>query len=134
MTAVGQRLVDQQGNDPTYGDDFSVERTINVIPAGDTLAQAWLTVKTDPDADADGAAVLQKSITTALTAAGQITDTGAGDQIGALHIEIASTDYANITPGHVYQYDIQLKSAAGKIGTLERGTVAFQRDVTRSTV
>lgn len=133
MTAADTRLVDQQGNDPTYGDDFSVERTVTVIPVGDTLAQAWLTVKLDPDADADAAAVLQKSITTVLTAAGQITDTGAGDQTGAFHIEIANTDYANIIPGRVYQYDVQLKSSAGKIGTLERGTVVFRRDSTRST-
>lgn len=133
MTAVGQRLVDQQGNDPTFGDDFTINRTVTVIPAGDTLAQAWLTLKADPDADLDGAAVLQKSITTALTPAGQITDTGAGDQTGAFHIEIANTDFANITPGRPYQYDIQLKSALGKIGTLESGSVVFRRDVTRST-
>lgn len=104
------------------GDDFDIIRTITLIPSGDSIAKAWLTVKRH-EADTDAAALFQLAITTASTASGQITDTGAGDLIGAVTFKISPTNSRLVgsTPRH---YDIQIKSANGKIFTAESGDIA----------
>jgi hypothetical protein len=127
VTALNQRLVDADGNDPVRGDTLAVVRTVTSVPSGDSLASAKLTIKAK---DTDTTNILQKSITTVGTADGQITDTGAGDQTGALRINVLSTDYGSIVAHKTYAYDIQVTTANGTVDTIEKGKVKFIQDVT----
>jgi hypothetical protein len=113
------------------GDDFDVERTITGIPAGRTLTKAWLTVKRLA-ADVDGSALLQLVITSSLTSAGQITDTGA-DGTGTVVFQVSAAQSAALGFALTYQYDIQLKFDNAEIATLERGSLQLEQGVTDAT-
>jgi hypothetical protein len=120
----------------TVGDDIEVYRTVT-IPAGQTLAKAWLTVKADL-ADVDGVALVQKIITPVLSATdGIIADTGASGT-AILRFFLSSDDTDNLgNPSRAvmgYPYDIQVKTAAGKIGTVEIGTILGHAQVTQTIV
>lgn len=107
------------------GDDFDIIRTITLIPTGDSIAKAWLTVKrSESETDAQG--LFQLAITTASTASGQVTDTGAIDLVGAVTFKISPTNSRLIgsTPRH---YDMQIKSTLGKIYTAESGDIACEQ-------
>jgi hypothetical protein len=114
------------------GDDLDITRTITNVPAGDSLAKAWLTVKANA-ADADPG-IFQLAITSVNSADGQITDTGTGDQIAALTFHITAARSALLTPGTAYLYDIQVKTTTGgKVFTPEVGTVKPVQGVTVTT-
>lgn len=107
---------------PAPGDDYDVERTVAGLPAGQTITRAWLTVKTvatDPDVNA----VVQLEITTTATAAGQITDDGAGDQEGKVLFQLNASQTRAIGT-RLRLYDIQIRTSASKIYTLETGDIA----------
>ncbi len=108
--------------------DLTVQRTITGVPAGDTLASAWLTVKLNKT-DADPG-IFQRAITSALTAAGQITDTGAGDTQGAVEFYLLPANTSLLTEGVGYHYDIQVRTTAGKTYTVEVGRVTVTGSVT----
>jgi hypothetical protein len=117
------------------GDDFDITRTVTNIPAGQTLAQAWLTIKTTPSAS-DTLAVVQKIITTTPTAGqGHITDDGA-DGSGVLLFTLTGINTRAIfqqqTGSTGIQYDIQIRTSANKIYTLETGTISMLEEVTLS--
>jgi hypothetical protein len=113
------------------GDNFSVPVTVTSVPAGDTLAKAWLTVKAKLS-DADPG-VFQKAITPAATPGqGQITDTGASGT-GIIRFDVQQADTLLLTPNVAYYYDIQVKTAAGLIGTIEEGTIMAAPQVTQAT-
>lgn len=101
-------------------DDLDVIRTINNIPTGQTLTDAWLTVDNPL-----GTHLFQKHITSTLVAGqGQIEDTGAGDGIGVVRFELtsgAAGDTTKLTADTAYAYDIQVKTSGGKIYTPESG-------------
>lgn len=114
------------------GDDLTVSRDVLNIPAGRTLAKAWLTVK-NLDTDADPGLV-QKTITSVAGADGQITDTGA-DGTGALLFKLSATDTGTtLVAGKTYVFDIQAKFDDNTIATLEKGTISFVQGVTATTV
>lgn len=101
------------------GQDYEINRTITDVPAGDTLAKAWLTLKTSID-DADPGLV-QKEITSVNVAGtGQITDTGA-DTTGAVRFDLVPADTALPTPGTAVPYDIKVRTTAGKVYPVEKG-------------
>jgi hypothetical protein len=120
-------------NDIVEGDNYDIRRTITNIPSGQTLTQAWLTVKSSL-ADPDVNAIVQLSITTSLTSAGQITDDGA-DQTGALIFTLTGPQTRAIGDQSptLLSFDIQLLTSTGKIYTLEIGTISALQDVTLST-
>jgi hypothetical protein len=61
------------------GDDFQVKRTVTLVPDGQTITKAVMTVKKRYDLDTtDTQAVVQKVITSTLGPNGQITDPGTG--------------------------------------------------------
>ena len=112
------------------GDDIDIERTITGVPDSDTLAKAWMTIKILPT-DADPG-LLQKTITSSLTADGQITDTGA-DTIGAVVFLIVPADGATIGIDVKRVFDIQVKTTAGKIFTAVKGTIILEQGITETT-
>jgi hypothetical protein len=117
--------------DQTAGDAFSVLRAVPGLPAGRTLAKAWLTIKqnkTDPDA----AAKLQLDITTAPTSEGQITD-ATGVAPGALTFTITAAQSAAIGAARRFYYDVQIKLDNGEIATLELGTLQLDQGITDAT-
>lgn len=113
------------------GDTRKIQRTFTGLPAGETIAKAWLTVKSTPAVSDPG--LFQVEITTTATSSGQITDATSSDgQIGMYFI-ISGTNSALATGGAEYLYDIQVKTSTDTIHTLVMGTVTFYDGVTAAT-
>jgi hypothetical protein len=117
------------------GDALQVQRTITEIPAGETIDFAWFTVKLDLDDDpTDGAAKLQKEITSAPSTDGQITDPGSGDpRTATVLFNVLPDDtkaWAHLKP---YQFDVQVKLSGGALSTPFRGRMAGHKGVTNKT-
>jgi len=87
--------------------------------AGGTIASATLTIS------GGGVIVLQKTVTTSLTAAGQITS-ATGSQ--AAFFQLSKADTTSLTtPGRSYDYQVKIKDAAGDAETdLAGAVVVFQ--------
>lgn len=109
------------------GDDLTVLRTVQNIPAGQLLATAYFTLKV-AGTDADPG-LFQKIITPTPGVPGQITDTGASGT-GTIQFELADTDTILCVPEQSYYYDIQVVTDAGKKYTVEVGTARFKQGVT----
>lgn len=113
------------------GDDITVERTITLVPSGQTITNAWFTVKRNVT-DTDALAVFQKTITTSLVAnVGHIDDTGA-DGTGHLMFYIVAAQTILLTPYSEYRYDIQVKLNGGAISTPETGVIIAFPQMTRA--
>ena len=117
--------------DFVIGDDLVIERSITTVPSGQTITDAWFTVKRKySDLDVD--ALIQKEITPVLQATiGHIDDTGA-DGTGHLIFYLTPTDTLLLNPLSDYRYDIQLKLSGGSISTPEIGIITAFPQVTRS--
>jgi hypothetical protein len=128
MSAFAARIT-IDGANPIRGDSLRIERTVTNIPEGDFIAAAWLTVKKQPKA-LDDAAALQLAISDTETAAGHIVaDGSAGD--GQLVFTIhGSGDFAGVVAGVDYYYDIQVRTDLGVIATRETGRVKWEQDIT----
>lgn len=116
--------------DFAVGDDITVERTITAVPSGQTITNAWFTVKRRIS-DTDAQAIFQKTITSSLTSAGQIDDTGA-DGTAHLLFYILAAETVLLTPDSSYRYDIQVKLSGGTISTPELGFITAFPQITRS--
>jgi hypothetical protein len=108
---------------------FSVSRS--TLPVDLTSAVIWFTLKSSV-VDADVAAVLQKSsVDGGITILDQTTDRGKAS------INLAPGDTATlgltVSGPVVYQYDIQVKEASGRVSTVATGAFVLRPDVTRST-
>jgi len=106
--------------DKTAGDDLQIERNIGEIDPLDPLIKAWLTVKAKMS-DTDAQAALQKVITNAaVPGVGQITEDGSelqGNGTGTTIFQFTAAETAALGTSIRYFYDIQGKSATGKIYT-----------------
>jgi hypothetical protein len=124
MTKIGVKI-----KNLVLGDDKRIKRTYTSLPTGSVINKAWLTIK-KKEKDLDAAALVQKSITTTLTAAGQITDadTTSGDL--AMYFDLSKSETGLAKPDIEYLYDIQVKKTTGEIHTLERGVIIFIRGIT----
>jgi hypothetical protein len=129
MTTYDVEIVDANGNNPVYGDDVDVIRTVTGMDSGQSIDKAWLTIK-QRFTQEDSAALLQHEITQVLTPAGQVTDPGSGSVGGELLFRIVDTDYDDLLPLKAYLYDIQVLLSDGVINTLEVGTVMWEKQVT----
>lgn len=116
------------------GNDLDVIRSIPNVPAGQTLTKAWLTVKAK-ETDADPG-LIQKAITAAaVPGVGQITNNGSGGT-GSVTFQLTAVDTqpgtnpAGIVAGLPYFYDIKVQTSAGKLYTVETGTIAFTPAIT----
>src|SRR5205809_4627538 len=95
------------------GDSVSRTVTVTSVPANDTLAKAWLTVKA-LITDADPGIFQKVIVPTATVGQGQITDTGVSGT-GVLRFDLQSGDTALLTPNTSYFYDVKVKTASGLI-------------------
>lgn len=114
------------------GDSFQIIRTVTGLPAGETIAQAWFTIKVSAN-DTDANAKLQKVITESTSAGtGVITDNVAGSSC-SLRFDIGGTDWDLLRAGKSYRYDIQVKTSGGGIYTPEDGTFVAKPEITKAT-
>jgi hypothetical protein len=116
------------------GDDLDIRRTIQNIPSGQTLTDAWMTVRATNLATV----IFTKQITTVLTAGqGQITDNGATDQEGAVWFQLRggeTGDTVLLAAGTAYPFDIQTKTSSGKFYTPVKGTITSTEEITRTDI
>lgn len=120
-------LIDQTIRERVVGDDLDVLRTVEDIPSGLTLAKAYFTVKADLT-DPDGSAVVQKTVTTASGADGQIEDAGA-DGTGTIRFILDNAD-TDAMGNRWLDYDVVVVYSNGKSETLEVGQVYLEVGVT----
>jgi hypothetical protein len=112
------------------GDDLDVRRTIQNVPATQTLTDGWLTIR----AVNLSTIILSKHITSTLVAGeGHITDTGA-DGEGAVWFQLTGGTTGNtvlLSADTAYPFDIQVKTSAGKYYTPVKGTITATEEITR---
>lgn len=109
------------------GDDLRAKVTITGIPAGQTIAKAWLTIKTKKS-DTDVAAVVQKVITTGFT------HTGTDPVTCVMNLDLTAAETAQCKPLVSYEYDVQVKTSTGLIDTPLGGQIVFEKGVTDAIV
>lgn len=118
------------------GDDLDIERDVTGVVISDPLVKAWLTIKTAPGI-LDVSATLQKIITTtAQLGVGVIAQDGStsnGDGTASMVFQLTGTETAALGTTIKYYFDIQVKSAAGKIYTPEVGRLTMLRGYTDAT-
>lgn len=114
------------------GDDVEVRRIITRLPAGQTVVQAWLTIKDDVDA-LDTAAIIQKSITIAnVVGTGQIEDDGEESGKASLRFDFTPSDTLLFAFGGAYFFDVQIKTSTDKVVTPLLGMLLAKSQVTRT--
>ncbi len=115
MAAIKQIISNQ-----VVGDTIKIERLYTGLPAGETIAKAYFTVKLSSSQADPG--VLQLSIVASSSESGQITQVDTDSPV-ALYFVISSEQSAEFLANYAYQYDIQLISSDGDIITAELGTI-----------
>jgi hypothetical protein len=115
------------------GDDLDIERDVTSVIVSDPITKAWLTIKTSPTV-LDASATLQKVITSAaVQGTGQITEDGSeaqGNGTATVIFALTAADTLALGTTTKYYYDIQVKTQAGKILTVETGRIIFLPGVT----
>lgn len=112
-----------------HGDSFQVIRTVSGVPTGETITKAWFTIKASTS-DVDANAKLQKIITESTSAGvGLISDNVAGSS-ASLRFDVGPADWSLMRATKTYHYDIQVKTSADGIYTLETGTFKSNPEVT----
>lgn len=112
--------------DKVAGDDLEIRRTVTGLPAA--ITDAWLTAKyyaAAPDADA----VVQKAVdTTDAPGTGQVEAAGGVGVDGELRFDLVPVDTLKLAKACVY--DIKIKTSAGKVYRIEKGTIELVEGVT----
>jgi hypothetical protein len=129
MSTLGA-TIPAAGEDFVAGDDLDVRRTVTGVPAGQTLTKAWLTFKTNRF-DTDVNALLQKTITSAPTSSGQITDTG-GSGTGVILFQLTNVETLALPIGIDTPYEIKVLTSASKVYTAEQGLYTSTRRITQA--
>lgn len=117
------------------GDDLSVERPVTNIPTGDSLAESWFAVKESPRWDDDTEALIgPKHISTLNNVGvGQITDDGAGDEVGEVRFDLSYSETVLLDPTKTYYTQIKHLTTNGFRYTSHLGTIrALGRQVVRT--
>ena len=123
-------------------DDLQIERDVSGVDTSDALIKAWLTIKTSASVLDPG--TLQKIITVnAVQGTGQITEDGSASQgngTASLVFQLTAADTALLGYAQRYFYDVQVKTAAGRIYTYTdpdtgqtAGQIEFRRGYTDAT-
>ena len=117
------------------GDDLQIERDVSGVDTADALVKAWLTIKTSASVADPG--TIQKVITAnAVQGTGQITEDGSalqGNGTASLVFQLTATDTALMGTSVRYYYDVQCKTAAGKIYTADIGKIQLSAGFTDAT-
>lgn len=119
------------------GDDLDLQPPdVTGVQPSDPLTKAWLTVKEDPD-DLDVDAALQKIITTTLVGGvghiGQDGGPSSGNGTASLFFQLSAAETAALGWVIRYFFDVQVKTASGKIYTAVVGSIKMERGYTDAT-
>lgn len=115
-------------NEIIVGDDYDVVRAVSELPDGETVSEAWFTVKEN---HWDEAVVAEVHITTSYSPLyGGVTDTGSGDMEAEMifHLHGGLTD--NFSPYFKYIYSIRIKTPSGKYYSPEIGELVALPNLT----
>jgi len=115
------------------GTTYQITRTVTDIPDGQTLSNAWLTIKRRTlDADAD--AKVSKSITEDSTLdIGIITNPSPPDGTAVIEFNIAASDWDAMNAGTLYFYGIKVKTSSDVVDIVETGTIILQPEIISAT-
>lgn len=117
------------------GDDLDIERDVTGVQPSDALIKAWLTIKPS-HATLDASATVQKIITTAaVPGTGQITEDGSdlqGNGTASIIFQLTAAN-TNALGTSRYFYDVQVKTASGKIYTTDKGSIQMVQGYTDAT-
>ncbi len=119
-------------NDFVRGDSYQLPRTVtisDILP--ENLAKAWFTVKRRI-VDTDAQAILHKTITTVLSADGQIDEAGSAIADGHLYFLLTAADTNAMQALTLYYYDIKVLSSAGDAKVVESGRITSSASVTQA--
>ena len=127
--------LDARIDDIVVGDDISIEVTIDFIdtgfPTGTTIVNAWLTAKVNSfDADTG---LFQKAVTTTdVPGTGQIEIDGTGDVDMVVRFDLLPLDTTAIGIQLLRFFDVQVKTAGGKIYSPVSGFISGFREITQA--
>lgn len=112
------KLADNKGL--IRGDDYTLKVSLNTDITGATV---FFTVNEDDNPTSDNNAVIQK-----INGPSDHDDA----ETGKTNFIIDAADTHDLEPG-VYNYDIQVVTAGGKVASTRRGRLFLDSDITRST-
>ena len=125
-------LLDQRIEGLVVGDDWTITREVDDIPAGHVISKAYFLLKTDAKTVDDASATINLAITTTLTSAGQITNAGSSGT-GSITFTPTNSDTANLNPGQSYDYGIKVILDNGAVAHTEIGTLVAKQGVVTAT-
>jgi hypothetical protein len=111
------------------GDAYDIIRDIGNIPTGQTIVEAWLTIKEEFWYTSSQATIV-KLIDSNITNDGFIQDDGNTDGIGKVVFSLQESETIRLHEWFRYSYDIQVKTSANKIFTPEFGILIAHPGVT----
>jgi hypothetical protein len=115
----------------SQGEAYAWPVTVANVKSGDGISKIYLTLK-KLLSDADGAAALQKAITTGLVSGvGQITDTGSVSLLAAGRFDFTSAQTSALSPQDFF-FDIKAIPASGLGFLVDSGIVRVSQGVTLS--
>jgi len=85
----------------------TVEVEVGAVPAGRSAVKAYWTIK-NADTDADGSALLMKTVTTVATSSGRIANDGSNGQNIILEFEVSASDLDSFTLDQFYRSSAKL--------------------------
>jgi hypothetical protein len=113
----------------SWGADFAAGRACDIrvpvkLETGRTIVTGIFLAKRNVTDD-DAQAVIQKVVTTVLSASGQVTDTGLGDRKGEVLFLLTASQSLLFALPHYYSIDVTLDN--GDVKHYESGQVYFQQ-------
>lgn len=113
------------------GSGYDVKRTVPLEAGLGLLEKAWFTVKANAT-QTDDEAIVKKSITTAATSSGQITNAGASGS-GEFVFYLVNADTTKFVGGKRYQFDIWIKTTGRPDPRrADKGIIIAEASITRS--
>ena len=117
------------------GSDLTMTLTEIEVDAGDSIASATFMIKRDARRDTDAEALITKGPVTGTNqpGIGQVIDTGATDQEGAVRIDlVGATDTVLLVAGVAYDFGLKVTTALGKKIECCTGTIMTRQRVVRA--
>ena len=111
------------------GDDLRITRTYTELAGGILINKAYLTIKRRAKDDTDAQAVVQKTITAADGASGQILDNDTTGGSIRLFFDLTKDDTAALTPLIAYHYDVQVHTIGDEVGGVKFGMITMRQGV-----
>ncbi len=118
--------------DAVVGNSYQLERTVSDVPDGETVEEAWFTLKRRAT-DSDESAALQKNITTvSVLGTGVVINSSPATTEAILRFNIGPDDWGDVDGQTLYLYDIKLRTSGGAAYTFESGDFVAETSITTS--